>query len=304
MRFNGLDLNLLVVLDALLREGSISRAATRVRLSQPATSAALARLREYFDDRLFVQIGRTMTPTPLAESLRDWVSAVLSDIDTHLSIQASFDPATSTRTFRLVANDYTTHVIAPKLVERVQSCAPGVKFVLLRQGVAIDQLQRGEADLVVVPELFRVPDHPSEQVMEDEYVCVVWSENREIGETIDAAQYQAASHIKVQMVPGIPSLDDRLLATLQWTRRVAISTGSLVAPPMLVIGSRRVATVHRRIAALYTGAPIRILPFPAPLPKIKYFSQWHTGRSEDEGVRWLRSMVKEVTCELMEGDVH
>ena len=116
MRFNRLDLNLLVALDALLTERSITKASERLNLSQSATSNALARLREYFDDELLVQVGRRMEPTPRAEGLRDAVRDVLVRVDATIAIQPEFDPSKSDRIFRIFVSDYTQMVFAPHLL--------------------------------------------------------------------------------------------------------------------------------------------------------------------------------------------
>ncbi|MEC4511813.1 LysR family transcriptional regulator, partial [Klebsiella pneumoniae] len=113
MRFNKLDLNLLVALDALLSEQNISRAAEKIHLSQSATSNALARLREYFDDELLVQVGRKMEPTPRAEALKDAVRDILVRVDATVAAQPEFGPAQANRLFRLFVSDYTMTTLIP-----------------------------------------------------------------------------------------------------------------------------------------------------------------------------------------------
>ena len=125
MRFNGLDLNLLVVLDTILTERSVSRTGEKVHLSQSATSAALARLRDHFQDDLLVQAGRTMLPTPRALQLAPEVRTVLLQIENRVMTRPSFDPAASKRVFRVMASDYVTIVLLADALAQITRAAPG-----------------------------------------------------------------------------------------------------------------------------------------------------------------------------------
>ena len=181
MRFNGLDLNLLVALDALLAEGSITRAAHRVHLTQSAMSGALARLREHFDDPLFVQVGRKMVRTPLADGLEAAVRDILLRIDSALDIRPQFAPAESKRRFVIAASDYIMAVLLDRVLARACTEAPGVTFALepLDKGPAL--LDQGEIDLLIIPPRFGADSHPSEVAIRDTYTCVVWNGNTHVG---------------------------------------------------------------------------------------------------------------------------
>src|SRR5215207_1307427 len=165
MRFNKLDLNLLVALDALLTECSISRAATRVHLSQSAMSNALARLRAFFGDDLLVPVGRTMELTPRAQAMKEPVRDVLVRIDSAIVAHPQFDPSRSDRSFQLLVSDYTTVTLMPHLLALTRRESATVRFLLcplphLEQPARA--LVRGEADLLVVPRNYCSPDHPVE----------------------------------------------------------------------------------------------------------------------------------------------
>lgn len=128
MRFKGLDLNLVVALDILLQERSVSRSAERLKLSQPAVSAALARLRDYFNDELLVSIGRSMIPTAYAESLWPIARDLLAKADLLIDTSSTFDPATSQRRFRISASDFIQTVLIAPALRALQTVAPGVSM--------------------------------------------------------------------------------------------------------------------------------------------------------------------------------
>ena len=202
MRFNKLDLNLLVALDALLTECSISRAAARVHLSQSAMSNALARLRAYFGDELLVQVGCTLELTPRAQTMKEPVRDVLMRVDTAIAAQPQFDPSRSDRTFQLLVSDYTTVTLMPHLLALARRQSGTVRF-LLSPLPQLDQPQRalgrGEADLLVIPRNYCSPDHPIETLFEEEYVCMVWNSSRFArAGTLSYEDYVAADHVEVQ----------------------------------------------------------------------------------------------------------
>src|SRR6516164_184452 len=162
MDFDGLDLNLLVALDALFAEKSVSRAGERLHLSQSATSGALARLRQAFHDPLLVQVGRRMTLTPLAEGLVEPVKEFLLHAETILNGSPVFDPTTSTRKFRVQMSDYVQTVVMTEALPRLQSLAPGISLELVWNIEGISEpLERGEIDLAVTPASYLSPGHPS-----------------------------------------------------------------------------------------------------------------------------------------------
>ena len=176
MRFNKFDLNLLVALDALLTERSVSRAAARINLSPSATSDALARLRAFFGDELLVQVGRRMEPTPRAEGLQHAVRDMLVRLDSTITTQPTFDPSRSDRAFRIYASDYTQMVLAPHVMRLAAAERCSATFDFLPQ-VAQPQrdLERGDADLLVLPHNLMSADHPIETLYEEAFVCVVWA---------------------------------------------------------------------------------------------------------------------------------
>ena len=170
MRFEGLDLNLLVALDAILEERSVMAASRRLHLSQPAMSAAIGRLRQYFNDEIFTISQRKLVPTPLAQSLEQPTRDILLRIRANLISPPKFDPASSERRFRLVVSDYASIVLMHAVMKRVYRDAPGVCLEILPFSDRVDdQLQRGEVDFVVVPASNLIEGHPSQHLFADEF---------------------------------------------------------------------------------------------------------------------------------------
>src|SRR5512139_742168 len=168
MDFRKFDPGLLVALDALLTEKSVTRAGERLNLSQPATSIILSRLRQYFGNELMVPAGRRMVLTPLAESLVQPVRSCLVQIQHTVASKAEFDPAASGRKFCLAVSDYVTAVLMPRVMQEAAQRAPGVRFELVRLDENIDQkLDKGDIDFLVRPAVHAVAAHPKESLFED-----------------------------------------------------------------------------------------------------------------------------------------
>lgn len=297
MRFNGLDLNLLVALDALLTERSISRAAERLFLSQPAMSNALTRLRDYFNDPLLAASGRQMMLTPRGESLVEPVREVLMRIDSTIAAQPTFDPSTESRAFTLLVSDYTTTVFIPALVERLYREAPHIRLELkAQQQNPASLIDRGDADLLIMPSQYVLEEHPSQPIFEEQYVCVTWEGNTRIRDQLTFDDYMSAGHVVGQYSGSrTPAFDSWFLDSVEAKRRVEVTAPTLAVLHRMVIGTDRIATVHRRlVAGDIDHLPIRIWQPPMQIPKLIQVMQWHKHRSNDLALTWLRKCVDEV----------
>lgn len=301
MRFNKLDLNLLVALDSLLTERNITRAAERVHLSQSAMSNALARLRGYFEDELLVQVGRKMELTPRAESLRDVVRDVLLRIDTSIATQPQFDCSESDRQFTLFVSDYTIELLMPHALALAAQQRSQVRFRLLPQVASpARSLERGEADLLLIPSGFCSAEHPTEIVFAEEHVCVVWRESSLARTGISFDRYAAAGHA-VMSPNGTdqPTYESWFVERYGMTRRIEATTYSFTSLPFLVVGTELIATVHARLAhCLQPSLPIAILPLPLPMPPLQQAMQWHKYRSLDPGLVWLRQLLRDAATAM------
>ena len=300
MRFNKLDLNLLVALDALLSEQNISRAAEKIHLSQSAMSNALARLREYFDDELLVQVGRKMEPTPRAEALRNNVRDILVRVDATVAAQPEFVPAQANRLFRLFVSDYTMTTLMPHLFALAYAQAPGIRFEL-RPQIAYPHrlLERGEADILIIPKEYCSSEHPAEVLLEETFCCVVWDRSPLAQGEMTNERYMAAGHVVVQVGEGQTALEDWFMQRLGIVKRVEASTYSFLSPAHLLAGTDRIATMHRRLAeAASRSLPIVLREVPVPVPTMEQSVQWHKHRTADPGLTWLRALLKQAVVEM------
>ena len=299
MDFRGLDLNLLVALDALLAERSVSRAGERLDLSQSAMSGALARLREAFRDLLLVQVGRTMTMTPLSESLVKPVREFLLQAESILDSNPVFQPEKSNRRFRIMMSDYVETVLMSEALPAIQRIAPGVTFELVANDNRNLLLERGEIDLSITPGKYLAEGHPSEHLFDDDYVCAAWEGNRLVGGTISLDQYLTLGHVIVRYGSRReqPTFEEWFLERADHQRNIEVVTTTFNLVPQLLIGTSRIATLHRRLFMFYRRyLPLKCLAPPLAIPWIEEFMQWHHSRGRDPGNLWLRSILKEVVA--------
>ncbi|AKJ00424.1 LysR family transcriptional regulator [Archangium gephyra] len=294
MRFQNLDLNLLVALDVLLEERNVSRAATRLHLSQSAMSGALGRLREFFGDELLVQVGRQMVPTARAESLAPQVRDILRRIQSAVEETPGFDPASARRTFRIATSDYITEVLLAEVVRRLQRMAPGISLELVPPGTSMHEaLQRGELDFIITPDAHTQDLHPKEVLFEETYGCVVWTGNTRVGNSLSLKRYLELGHIGVHLGRQAPSAEQEFLDRFGHERRLEVTVPSFCTVPHLLVGTDLVATMHSRLARLYARfLPLRVLPSPIEFPPLVEMVQWSRYFEGDPGLRWMRELFQ------------
>jgi LysR family transcriptional regulator, nod-box dependent transcriptional activator len=296
MRFEKLDLNLLVALDALVTLRNISRAAEQLHLTQSALSASLARLREFFEDDLLVPVGRRMELTPRAEALREPVRDVLVRVRAVIATRPEFDAAASERVFTLLASDYSLETLIPPLVAKSASLGGLVGFRVLPLAMPPARaLESGEADMLLIPEAFSSEEHPFEVLVEEELVCIVWEDSEIARKGLSVEAYRAAGHVVMQPAPSAQAraFESTVLEQAGIHRRVAVATYSFASMPSLVVQTEFVATLQRRLAERMAGRlPVAILPSPIELPPMPLVMQWHTYRSGDPAIAWLRTMLR------------
>jgi LysR family nod box-dependent transcriptional activator len=256
----------------------------------------------YFDDELLVPMGRQMVFTPRAESLVQPVCEVLMRIESTIATQPKFEPATESHQFTLLVSDYTTTVLIPPLIQHLYREAPGVKLRLLaQQERLVSLIERGDADLLIIPSHYASEDHPSQPLFEEDFVCVTWEGNTQIRNRLTMEDYLAAGHIATQLgvATRIPAFDGWFLEHHAITRRVEVTAPTFSALPSLVVGTNRIATVHRRAAERERNhLPIRIWEVPIEIPKFVEVLQWHKQRNNDAALNWLRSCAAEVGSKI------
>lgn len=295
MRFKGLDLNLLVAFSVLMDTRSVSRAAEQLNLSQPAMSAALGRLRDYFGDDLLVLQGKRMFPTPYAESLVPMVQDTLRRIEALITTSTTFDPATSQRVFRIIASDYITAAVIAPLSRRLAHSAPGIKLeaVLPSDGSA-DLIAQGAFDLLITPEEFVNPSQPTELLFEERHVLVGWIRNPLFARTITLEDVLEARHVGVQMGNQRTSaFAESTMDQLGHFRRTDMTASSFTVIPWLIIETNRLALMHERLARVMAKMfPLAIAPIPFDFPVMRELMQFNHARSGDEGLAWLRQELR------------
>lgn len=294
MRLNRFDLNLLVALHALLEEGSVTRAARRLNLSQPAMSSALRRLREAFHDELLVVNGKRMVPTPHALSLAPMVAEALVSMQALLGSSTLFDPATSQRVFRIAASDYVTTVAVVPLLRELATTAPGICVELsLTSAATIAELERGTIDLIISPEQFQSREHPRDLLFEERHVILGWKENPIFSAPITEEIYTQARHVVVE-VSSAPSFVEEFVRTRGDRRRIEVVASSFTSVPTMLPGTNRIALVHERLAhAFIDKLPLAIARPPFDVPPMREMMQYHRTRANDAGLTWLRGALIE-----------
>ncbi|MBN9143310.1 MULTISPECIES: LysR family transcriptional regulator [unclassified Novosphingobium] len=290
MRFQRLDLNLLVALDVLLAEKSVSLAADRLCLSQSATSSALGRLRDYFGDELLVVKGRSMVLTARAEELIEPVRAVLDQIRSTIAIAPEFDPATCDRQIRFMASDYSTQVLLAGALAMIEAEAPHMRFEIQPMGDSpIDTLERGQIDLLLTIDYAISSDHPSQVLFEDDYVVVGDAANPAMEGDMTREKYFSLGHVTARFGKSrTPAFDDWFVRRQKTQRRIEVVAPTFLSQTSLVVGTKRIATMHRRLASqMVKVLPLVLREVPFDIPPIREAIQWHITNNNDRALRWV-----------------
>ncbi len=288
------DLNLLIALDVLLAEGSVARAARRLRLSPSATSRALARLREATGDPLLVRAGRGLVPTPRAEALREEARHLVEAAQAVLRPAQRHDPATLTRTFTLRTADGFVETFAPRLLARIGAEAPGVRLNFLQKpDKQSEPLREGRVDLeTAVIEESTGPELRAQALFSDRLVAVVGASHPLAQAPLTADRYARARHVIVSRSGFDEDAVDRPFLPPGLSRRVACAVGGFAAALSLARHSDLVATVPERHTATLREGLIS-LPLPIPTTGFTVSMLWHPRLDADPAHRWLRGCVRE-----------
>lgn len=297
MDIRDVDLNLLVIFDAMARLRSVNRTAEAVGLSQPATSGALARLRTLFEDPLFVRSGAQMEPTPRALELAPVVRRVVQAIESEILRAPGFDPAASDRSFTILTPDIGEVVFLPGVLRRLRIEAPGVRLQAMSRprSVAAEELEKGQADLAVgfFPDLQKT-GYFQQALFKSSYACITCAHNTGIGPRLTLKQYLDVPHVVVRP-DGREHLLDRFLADKGWNRHISLELSHFMSLVSLLPGSDLVATVPQDIATVVgrlVGVRTIELPFRSPQLQVQQF--WHRRMQNDPANRWLRGVIYEV----------
>jgi DNA-binding transcriptional LysR family regulator len=300
MDLHGFDLNLLVALDALLSERSVTNAGRRVHLSQSAMSGVLARLRRAFNDDLLVPGRGGMTLTPLAEALVDPVNEILRSVEHTLSTYVRFDPASSRRMFTVAASDYAVTVLLTPALRELHRQAPSVSVTIVPLRDGMELLEDRQIDALVLPRAYVPPSRTPELLFDDVFTGIVASDHPAVGGRLSAEQYRSLGHVIVSFARDRRvSIDDFAIAEAGLDRRVDVVAPSFHALPGLVVGTERVATIQFRLATMLASVyPIRIVDLPIELPILEEVLLWHPRFDRDAGHAWFRAVLKRAAAAL------
>ena len=299
MDLRGVDLNLLVSLHHLLQERHVTAAAEKMSISQPAMSAALARLRSMLDDPLLVRAGRRLALTPFAETLVGPVGSILDDIQHTLTARPSFDPRVDSRTFTVAATDYMTFVFLRRIVFALPTLAKDVRVyvVPVLPGYSND-LRNGRIDLLILPHqvVEDVGDMESAKLFDDRFIGAASASNSEV-DNMTVKKFSSLPYIAYR-VNGGPSNVDRQLDALGVRRNVEMTTESFLIPPLILADSRLIAMIHARTGALLAETTgLKLFEPPVKLQPINQALFWHPRRTDDPAHRWLRERIVEMAAE-------
>jgi len=285
------DLNLLIVFTALAEERNVTRAASRLLLSQPAVSRALQRLRDMFHDDLLIRTANGYEPTPKGQRLLQDLTTMLPRLD-RLMAAGDFDPSTEDATFRIAATEHAALLLVAPLCKSVLSKPTKVDFSFapLHAG-QYEALEKGRLDLVLNA------DHDTslskEVIFEVDSVCVV-SRKSKFQRAISLKQYLAAEHVAVDIIGGVQTHPEKQLAAIGEKRRCPLVVAQHIVAMRVAAVTDMIATVPRRMALLEAPKKVtRILEGPAALGSFKYVMIWHQRMQTDAAHIWLRSIIRE-----------
>ncbi len=296
MDIRTVDLNLLVALEALLAERNVTRAAARLKLSQSAMSAALARLRTLFGDPLLLRTSGGMLPTSKGQELVAPVRLVLAEIDRLVQQPGTFDPAGAERTFTIAASDYVEFAILPRLVDFLEARAPRARLAVrpMDFGAVGRSLEAGEVDLGILGAGFAPPSLRSRPLFVERFVCVARMGHPRVGERLTLDQYCALDHVLVSPSGGAFSAPaDDALAAIGRSRHVRLSVPHFLLVPEILTRSDMIAVLPERLARGY-GDRFRIFDLPFELAPFSVVAIWHERTHRDPALAWLRQSVADL----------
>lgn len=295
------DLNLLPIFVALMEERSVTRAAERMRMTQPALSNALSRLRLMLQDQLFVRERYGIQPTPIALELAPLIAAALAQLDDAVLGQQAFDPAQAERLFTIAPNGYVEFVLVPAIVARLQKVAPGIKLRLKPYGN--DLVETGVVSGTTALVLGRIVDPPDnlvvQHLMDEGLACAVRADHPDVGDAMTREQFETMKHVNIVPPGRMRAGLFQALAQQQLKRDVAISVTNFFAVAEMVAVTDYCATLPSLICKRLMHDPrLKILAAPVDLGRFPVEIAWHVRYRHDPAHHWLRTLIGDVAMQL------
>ncbi len=292
MSLKSIDLNLLVALDALLSEGSVTGAAVRLNLSAPAMSRTLGRIRHAFQDPIFVRAGRGLVTTPRAEALRNRVHEVVEAAHAIMLPDPALDLPLLDRTFSIRISDAVAIVLAPQLVKLVREAAPGVRLRFVPEGEEdVEALREGRIDIDIGMIGEMGPEVRIQALFHDRFVAVVRAGHPLTRGTVTPERYAEQDHISQSRRGLSRGPIDRQLEELGLSRNVVVVVSSIPEALAIVERSDLVASVPERMIPVI-HEEVFIFPLPVQTKPIAISQAWHPRFETDPAHRWLRSCIR------------
>lgn len=301
MRLHRVDLNTLLVFEALVEQRSVSKAARKLNVGQPAVSAALARLREHFEDPLFVRGGSEMAPTDLARRLAEPVREMLRRAEMIVLTRSNFDPTLSPRRFTVSLSDYTMTVLIPQVVRLLEQEAPQVHLTLRptpvggpEQQPTTEALERRQHDFTITPSGSHSDRHRFQPLLVDEYVCVARRDHPRLREDLSLEHYRSLQHVVAEYDDGrVNLLEASALERAGIQRNIGTIVDGFSAMCEVAACSDAIATLPARLAAkMAQRLPLKVMSLPLRLPPLKEGLQWKPIHDADPGMQWMRDVFQ------------
>jgi len=298
MDYRKVDLNLLVILDALLEEGGVNATARRLSMSQPNVSFALAKLRAFFKDDLLVRQANRMKPTPTGERLREPVRRILAMVDAEILRTPTFDPGQSERCFTISTSDIGELTFVPKLLAALSKRAPHT--VLRCYSMTPLELESAMADGVVDVALGYFPDLDGpalyrQKLFEHPFVCIVRADHPEVTGELTLDQFLSLGHVVVAQEGRSQELFEQTMRQRGLSRQIKLRSPHFMSAPLLIAQSDLITTVPQAVGTTYASlAGLRLLRPPIDIPPIELQQFWHRRVHADPAVRWFRALISEL----------
>lgn len=298
MNINELDLNLLLVFDALMLEGGVTKAANRIGLSQPAMSNALARLRLLLNDSLFVRTPQGMQPTPKAKLLARPIRQALTLIQNSLQEYTDFDFSRSSRIFKIAMSDYCAQLILAPLLEWLKEVAPGVRLKVLHllESELQPKMESGAVDLAIGLFIGMEAGFYQQKLFEEDFTCIVRADHPTIKNRLSKKQYLELGHVLVSPRGTGLGRTDKVLAKEGKKRDIVLHVPHFMTVPAIIEKTDLVATIPTRIARLSVATSnVKILKTPYKIPGFDISQYWHEQNHNDAANRWLRQSLVQLS---------
>jgi DNA-binding transcriptional LysR family regulator len=294
MNLRSVDLNLLVIFDALMAERHVTRAALRIPMSQPAMSNALTRLRHLFKDELFIRSAGSMEPTPRALELADAVHHILRQTERLMSTDVGFDPMHAERQFTARMSDLVGYLVLPAVVKNLRAKAPGLTLDVLHMSPdrTIKALEADQLDFGLSMELKHTNSIRSTPLFTDQLVCIMRSGHDLAKKRLTLDRFLKAEHLRVAMSPTDIRFVDNVLADSGRARKVVLNVPHWLLIPEILSQTDMVSVISKKLAARFSKESLVIKPLPFDSPPFSWTMYWHRRHDNSVPHKWVRNVIQ------------